>query len=253
MSHLHSRFSILLLFYSPFILVEQYSEVIDMETRTEDSTDQKETDLTHREAKLVLERLNPDIGAEKISGQNQAAVDHYLPVMRGAGRAEGYDYLCKECSEAGMADLINLRTDCKEAIEVFAQMLPLNSIDLLDFREFWPGAKAGTLRQLVAIEHIWGRPGYHENDSEHSLSKSCDCKMCSQVFRTCCDVSRTNGGSQGAILSDLIDLFVEAGWSPNQLFALQKDRVKEIADESVVTSEHKELMAYINRLQASCV
>jgi len=95
-----------------------------METRTEDSTAQKETDLTHREAKLVLERLNPDLEAEKINGKDQAAVDHYLPVMRGAGPTEGYDYLCKECSEAGMADLIDLRIDCKEAIEVFAQMLP---------------------------------------------------------------------------------------------------------------------------------
>jgi len=217
-----------------------------METRTEDSTAQKETYLTHREARLVLERLNPDIGTEKISSQDQAAVNHYLPVIRGAGPTEGYDYLCKECSEAGMADMIDLHLDCKEAIEVFAQMLPLNWVDVVDFREFWPGVKAGTLRQLVALEHIWGRPGHYEDDPEYPRLKACDGEICSEVPGISSYSRYTSNGSRGEILSGLIDLFSKKGWPQDQLFELRKKRVKEITGKSVSASEQKELLTYIN-------
>ena len=226
-----------------------------METQTVNNSDQKQQPLTHREAKLVLERIDLDTHKGELEATEQAAIDHYMPTVHESDKLLGFAYDCEICAQKGFNELLGISLNCKEAIEVFAQLLPLETIYLMTISSEWPGWRAETLRQLLAFEHIWGRPNY--NAPSREWPGACGSDACYEVTKICVKAGRGDiyasrfNGSDRTVLSQLIELFDQKEWSLDELFQLQRQRAKKIlgAAEDITLDEKREGRRFISCLQ----
>lgn len=155
--------------------------------------------LTHREAELVLEVMNPDKTEGQMSETELLAVAHYVK--------------CTSCQSTGISQIRGQNISCKEAILIWAT----------DPRALFLRSSLKTLKELLAAEHVWGlnRPGFHPG--------ACILPSCEKLAAFWDDIPMDSHleGSEGPIniFPVLLDIFIQEKWILDELFQIQTNRI----------------------------
>lgn len=185
-----------------------------------ESTETTATQLSCREAHLLLKVISVDKKFTKMSEEELQAGRHYIA--------------CNGCRKIGFATITGKTLTHKEALEAWAKRpgpLYLESIT----GGVFPSIK--TFNEQLAIEHVWGRwvewegghPGYND------MYESCPERSCSRLayYWRSAGLSSHYDGERHVIgeIPFLISIFREEGWSLKNLLAIQKERVLYLLSE----------------------
>ncbi len=146
-----------------------------------------------------------------------AAISHYL--------------YCKDCRDRGLADILDTKLFCKEAILVWAERAGALWLDCSSV--FGPRIEA--LIELYAAEHVWGK--YQCKNSVggsgwDTLTACCE-RPCQTLHShwACVPMSTMAGdGPDGVIhlFPLLIEIFLGVGWPLDELLVVQKERITKV-------------------------
>jgi hypothetical protein len=166
-----------------------------------DSTLKTKHALTHNEAQLVLGVMDLDKLDSEMSENELLAVGHYVR--------------CAECKSLGIAKIKDRNISCKEAVLVCAEHSGAIFID------------QHSLRQQLAIEHIWGIDRHRQNCC---LNLSCE-RL--RLFWDQIPMSSHSDGPQGPInlFYTIAQIFKDESWAFDELFVIQKIRFAQLIED----------------------
>lgn len=203
--------------------------------------EKSEIELSCREAHLILRVIPLRKNVSEMKKEERASIEHYLH--------------CKDCLDRGLADILDTKLSCKEAILVWAEHageLWLHCLPIFGYR-------IKTLIELYATEHVWDeyqRENHMDDGSDWKIHTGCREHSC----QTLCNYWKSiptvllSGSVGGAIhlFPFLFEIFLKEKWSLDELLVVQKNRIsavlKDIKDGKItVLSGHyhsiDELMA----------
>ena len=93
----------------------------------------REIELSCREAHLILQVIPLHKSSREMKKEEVASIEHYIQ--------------CKKCRDRGLADILDTKLSCLEAILVWAK----------NAGALWLDHCIDTLIELYATEHVWGK------------------------------------------------------------------------------------------------
>ncbi|OGZ98873.1 MAG: hypothetical protein A3C07_04745 [Candidatus Sungbacteria bacterium RIFCSPHIGHO2_02_FULL_47_11] len=204
--------------------------------------DEPKIELSCREAQLLLRTISLDVAmgdVEKVSDEQRAAMVHASE--------------CNDCVKKGFLEILGgPPLDCKHALEIWAGMnLYRGSIGTTPF------GYAHTLREKLALEHIFGRQlktdagafqGLGLQWWDHNRFGKCDLVPCKKtnLFVLGCDSTRSCGAVYENYHQFLLELFFRKGWGietvlDKQVAFLEEELKRSHAHEEVKSSARRVL------------
>lgn len=202
-----------------------------------------EIELSCREAHLILRVIPMRKNVSQMKEEEIASIKHYI--------------YCKNCRDRGLADILDTKLSCKEAVLVWAERAGALWLDCsLVF-----GFRIETLMELYAIEHVWGKYQWKNSVGGNGwdIGTGCCERSCLNLHSYWASVPMSSSAGDGPdgvihLFPFLFEMFLKEKWLLDELLAVQKKRVaavlKDIKSGKVtVSSGHyhsiDELMAEI--------
>lgn len=176
--------------------------------------------LSCREAELLLRVIPLDKERKDMKPEEVGAVEHYYNLNPG----------CKPCRERGIRKILQREISCQGALETCA-----NNPGPL----YLSGIRS--LKELLAVEHVWGRWIPRDEGSYHFQIESCKEKPCFglRYFWINTPLSSAYNGEKEVAeeIPFLIKVFRETGWPLENILNIQSRRIEEVLEK--LTQERK--------------
>jgi len=204
-------------------------------------TEKPKIKLSCREAYLILRVIPLRKNASEMREEEIASIEHYIN--------------CKNCRDRGLADILDTKLSCKEAILVWAARAGALWFDCSSV--FGPQIK--TLIELYATEHVWAKYQWKNSmgGSGWEIGTGCRERSCLNLHSYWASVPMSSGAGDGRdgvihLFPFLFETFLKEKWPLDELLAVQKKRVaavlKDIKSGRVtVSSDHYH---YVGELMA---
>ncbi len=188
-----------------------------MATDTQKKTEPK---LSCREAQLVLRVTPLRKHAKHMTKVEIEALGHYLH--------------CPPCREQGLANLLDVKLTCQNAIFVWAE----NATAL--WQDCSPGhfIRLTSMIELYAVEHVWGRYEWKNFMGGHGwdITTACPERPCRSLHSYWASVPMSTMSGDGAsgvigLYPLLFEIFAKEGWLVDKLLTLQRKRVAKVLDD----------------------
>jgi hypothetical protein len=172
-----------------------------------------EIELSCREAHLILRVIPLHKNVGEMKKEEIASIKHYI--------------YCKNCRDRGLADILDTKLSCKEAILVWAERAGALWLDCSSMF----GPQIATIIELYAAEHVWGKYQWQNSMSGHGwdIGTGCRERSCLNLHNYWARVpmSSSSDGPSGVIhlFPFLFEVFLKQEWSLNELLAVQKKRI----------------------------
>ncbi len=187
--------------------------------------DSKKLNLSCRESQLLLRVIPLDKKYSEMNPEEQAAVAHYC--TNNGGNYGG----CLPCKKSGLSKIISREISCKEAIEIWATKPG----------PFYLGSEVETIREITALEHVWGRRIPRTEEEKESYKtvwednvEACKNKPCESLmyYWMQAPLSLFYDGEKETSkqIPFLINVFKEEGWPLDNLLDIQRDRIYAVLD-----------------------
>lgn len=162
------------------------------------------TKLSCKEARLVLRVTDVDKTIE--GSEKRAALAHYMS--------------CGSCKEVGLSKLCDVNLTCQETLEIWAAK---------------PGplylGKAHTLREQIAVEHVWGRL------LGAGACRESPCTQLRLYWARAPLCSHYDGEEEmAAEIPFIIGIFLEENWPLERLLEIQQQRIKTLLSSLATNS-----------------
>lgn len=169
-------------------------------------------ELSCREAHLLLRVIPLLKNVKGMKEEEVAAIKHYI--------------YCKGCRDCGLADILDTKLSCKEAILVWAQHAAAMWLSCIDF------ITAEKLIEFYAVEHVWGKYQWENSmgGCGWDVTTSCQEQPCRSLHYYWAGVpmSSSAGDGPGGVIDlfpFLIETFLQEEWPLDELLTVQKDRI----------------------------
>lgn len=187
---------------------------------TKIQVEKPELELSCREAHLVLRVIPVDKNGKEMKKEEVAAVRHYI--------------CCKDCRDRGLAEILDTKLSCQEAIFVWArtaQALWLSCSPALCI-------SAETLLEFYAVEHVWGKYQWKNSMGGDGWDTFTGCRErpCRALHYHWDNVpmSSSAGNGPGGVIHlfpFLIEVFIKEKWPLDELLAIQKKRIADVLQD----------------------
>ena len=185
---------------------EQKEWLSPKEQKEEDKVNETPTELSCREAQLLLRACQKDTDWKQLPQESQDAMRHYAQ--------------CEGCRTRGLGDICNTTIHHQEALEVVSR----NSGP----RYLFNGA---TLYEQLAIEHIWGHSQRQDPSWNQEVCGEGGCNDLRTYWSRVGLSSHYDGEREIAKqIPFLIRIFIKNKWSVTKLLTIQRERVVLLLD-----------------------
>ena len=179
--------------------------------------EKEEMELTCKEARLVLKVIDINKKRENMIPEEVGAVAHY--------------FCCGECKNLGLNEILAKKITCQEALEIWAAK---------------PGPRflcgTDTLKEELAVEHIWGRLGTRRLPSGSTVPEphlgACRKDPCTKLrmYWVNAPLSCAYDGEKetAAQIPFLIRVFLEENWPLEKLLEIQYQRMETLLEGLLV-------------------
>jgi hypothetical protein len=168
--------------------------------------------LNCREAQLILKVIPLAKSYFDMNKEEFAAVKHYTN--------------CKNCRDQGLAEILDDKLSCQQAILVWARYASALWLDIT-----W-GLAPFSLYDLYAIEHVWGKYEWQNSMGGHGWNSETACHehACLEFHYYWQSVpmsSSAGDGENGVIhlFPQLFKIFQDQNWPLDDLLSVQKQRI----------------------------
>lgn len=178
-------------------------------------TEKSKIELLCREAQLILNVIPLRKNMSEMKEEEIASIRHYV--------------YCNDCRDRGLADILDTKFSCKEAILVWAERAGALWLDCSSV--FGPRIK--TLIELYAAEHVWGK--YQWKNSRGGFGweiggAGCRERSCLNLHSYWARVPIGNSAGDGPggviyLFPFLFEIFLKEKWPLEELLAIQKNRI----------------------------
>lgn len=183
-----------------------------MTTKTQiEKTD--ELALSCREANLILRVTPLRKNTNEMSKEETAAIKHYV--------------FCKPCRDRGLAEILNTKLSCREAILIWAEKA----------RALWLSGQE-TIIDEYAVEHVWGKYQWKNwrGGCGYATLTGCQERPCRELhnYWERVPMSSSAGDGPGGVIHlfpFLIKNFIKEGWRINELLAIQEKRISKVIED----------------------
>lgn len=192
-------------------------------------TKKPKIELSCREAHLILRVIPLRKNVSKMKEEEIASIRHYI--------------YCKDCRDQGLADILDTKLSCKEAILVWAERatalwLDCSPVFSLDIK---------TLIELYAAEHVWGKYQWKKSSGGQGWDIGTGCRehSCLNLYSYWALVSMSSSAGNGPggvihLFPFLFEAFIKEKWPLDELLAVQDKRIaavlKDIRGRKVTVS-----------------
>ena len=200
-----------------------------------------ELELSCREAHLILRVIPLRKNVNAMKEEEVVAIKHYL--------------YCKDCRDRGLADILDTKLSCQEAVVVWAERANALWLDC----SLVLGPHIEALIELYAAEHVWGKYQLKNSMGGYGWDTLTGCREhpCRSLryYWESVPMSTSAGDGPDGVISlfpFLFEIFLKERWPLDGLLAVQKKRIAEVLQDIrngkvTVSSGHyhstKELMA----------
>lgn len=196
---------------------------------TNAQAEKPEIELSCREAHLILRVISLRKNVSEMKEEEIASIKHYI--------------YCKDCRDRGLADILDTKLSCKEAILVWAEQAGALWLDCSSVF----GPRIETLIGLYAAEHVWGKYQWKNSmgGSGWEIGTGCRERSCRNLHSYWASVPMSSSAGDGPdgvirLFPFLFDLFLRQEWPLDELLAVQKKRIaavlKDIKNGKVTVS-----------------
>ena len=182
-------------------------------------TEETKLELSCRETHLILRVTPLRKNVSEMKKEEIAAITHYL--------------YCKNCRDRGLADILDTKLFCQEAILVWAERAGALWLDCSSCL----GPRIYMLIELYATEHVWGKYQCENSvgGSGYDTTTSCGEHPCRALHSYWARVpmsSSAGDGPEGVIhlFPFLIETFIKKGWPLDELLTVQKKRISAVLE-----------------------
>lgn len=188
-----------------------------------------EIELSCREAQLILRVIPLRKNVSEMKEEEIASIKHYI--------------YCKDCRDRGLADILDTKLSCKEAILVWAERAGALWLDCSSVF----GPRIETLIELYAAEHVWGKYQWKNSmdGSGWDIDTGCRERSCLNLHSYWASVPMSSSAGDGPggvihLFPFLFEVFLKQEWALDELIDVQKKRVaavlKDIKSGNVTVS-----------------
>lgn len=179
-----------------------------------------EIELSCREAHLIL-RITPlRKNVKEMKEEEIAAIRHYL--------------YCKVCRDRGLADILDTKLSCKEAILVWAEQV--RALWLSCAPDYFISME--TIIEMYAVEHVWGKYQWKNSMGGNGwdIGTGCPERSCLNLHGYWVSVPMSSSAGDGPngvihLFPFLFEVFLKQGWALDELLVVQKKRVATVLDD----------------------
>lgn len=171
-------------------------------------------ELSCREAHLILRVILLRKNVREMKKEEVASVKHYI--------------YCKNCRDRGLADILDTKLSCKDAILVWAERAGALWLDCSSIF----GPRIETLIELYATEHVWGKYQWKNSmgGSGWDIGTGCRERSCLNLHSYWASVPMSSSAGDGPdgvihLFPFLFETFLKEKWSLDGLLAVQKKRI----------------------------
>lgn len=173
-----------------------------------------EIELSCREVHLILRVVPLRKNVSEMKKEEIASIKHYI--------------YCKNCRDRGLADILDTKLSCREAILVWAER---TSALWLDCSSIF-GPRIETLIELYATEHVWGKYQWKNSmgGSGWEIGTGCREHSCLNLHSYWASVPMSSSAGDGPdgvihLFPFLFETFLKEKWQLDELLAVQKKRI----------------------------
>lgn len=172
-----------------------------------------EIELSCREAHLILRVIPLRKNVSEMKEEEIASIKHYI--------------YCKNCRDRGLADILDTKLSCKEAVLVWAERAGALWLDCSSV--FGPRI---ALIELYATEHVWGKYQWKNSmgGCGWEIGTGCRERSCLSLYIYWADVPMSSSAGDGPggvihLFPFLFETFLKEKWPLDELLAVQRKRV----------------------------
>lgn len=173
-----------------------------------------EIELSCREAHLILRVIPLGKNVSEMKEEEIASIKHYI--------------YCKDCRDRGLADILDTKLSCQQAILVWAERAGALWLDCSSVF----GPRIETLIELYAAEHVWGKYQWKNSmgGSGWEIGTGCREHSCQALHSYWARVPMSSSAGDGPggviyLFPFLFETFLKEKWPLDELLAVQKKRI----------------------------